>query len=68
MKVLKRDIGKWCTIRYDDMGIVTGLILEAETDDRWIKVFRLADDMIDRVDRDQIVTIGKRVCVPANAV
>jgi len=68
MKVLKRDIGKWCHARYDDIGVITGVIVAAEIDNDWVSIyFPVLKDM-DRIGREQVVSIGKIVEVPANAV
>ena len=68
IKIRKRDVGTWCTLHYDDIGNVTGLIVEAETDNIYIKVYIPAIRRCDNVGREQIIALGNYLTVPGDAV
>lgn len=57
MKILQRDVGKFCLVKWDDVGIVEGLIIDVDGND--VKIF--SDDHINRATKDQIRQIGKRI-------
>jgi len=58
--VRKRDVGRIVLMRWDDTGITSGLLVEAETDRKELKVFCFCDEVLQTVDRSQIVELGKR--------
>ena len=63
MKVRKRDVGRQCRVRYDDIGQVDAILLEKvgfNGQGQW-DVFIFATDTVDVVDGSQIVELGKRI-------
>jgi len=64
----KSNVGNWCLVKYDDIGVVTGLIVAAWPNDQSADVYVLALDTVERVDKNQIIHIGARVSVPKDAI
>ena len=61
MKVRKYDVGKRCTVKFDDIGHVDAMILGGGVIEREWKVFVFPTETIDSVDTDHIVEIGERI-------
>ena len=64
----KSDVGKWCLVKYDDIGVITGLIVAAWPDDQNADVYVPTLDTVERVDKSQIIHVGARVSVPKDAI
>ena len=61
LEVQPEDVGCTCLVGYDDIGKVECLIVEAEKDDKYITVFGFCNDALDKVHRDQIKMVGRRI-------
>jgi len=60
IRLLQRDVGKWCLVHYDDIGTVQGLIV-AIYDDGDFDIFVPSDSTLCRLSRDQLVFVGPKV-------
>jgi len=61
IRVNKCDCGRRIMVRWDDIGTVEGLLVQAENDSTDLKVFSFCDDELNRVDRGQVVSLGDRI-------
>ena len=68
MRILKRDVGRYCNVRYTDTGLVTGIIVDTDPSDRWVSVFLMGDRSVCKPDRSQIEKLGEYVMVPEDAI
>lgn len=68
IKVCKRDVGRFCLVRWSDVGVNTNLIVNVETDSRWVTPYDLEDRETIKADREQIVSLGKYMTIPADAI
>ena len=60
MRVLKRDIGKWCWVKYDNPpNPQKGIIVH--TEGRWVEVLFPPNSGIDTVEHADVVEIGRMV-------
>ena len=39
MRISKRDVGRWCTVKYDDVGRIDALIVDVNPDDKNVDIF-----------------------------
>jgi len=61
MKIKKQDVGKQCLVKYDDVGRVEGIIVEAEPDMDYIKLFLFHDHTLVSETPDMVIEIGDYV-------
>ena len=66
--VRKKDQGRYALVRFDDVGVETGIVVQSYKDDEWITVFMLNSRDTEKVSRDQIVKVGEFVKVPVDAL
>lgn len=74
IKLTQDHVGKFCMVQWDDVGKMEGLIVEVENRPapvknakpyQNVKVFFPIDSTLDNVEGDQIVSVGKRIVIPA---
>ena len=58
----KLDVGRFVRIRFNDIGVVDGLV--TEIDGKRLKIYCHYEHSTDIVERDQIVEIGPYLNVP----
>ena len=61
MKITKQDFGRVCTVKFDDGGQLDGILVGSNTPDSTYSVYLFNDRDMQRVDRDQFVTLGRHV-------
>lgn len=59
--VRKSDVGRVCQVKYDDIGLVTGMIVEISDDNKDFKIYIFASKTLANEDYDQIESIGAYV-------
>ena len=57
MRLSKRDSGRWCTVKFDDIGRVDGLIVQINTEFKSADVYIAASNSIEDVEFNQIVEL-----------
>lgn len=62
MRVPKKAVGCVVTIDWTEQQSI-GLLVEAETDCKFVKIFDLEAQELRTVDRSQVIDIGKRITV-----
>lgn len=58
IKLKQSDVGRFCLVKWDDVGLRESIILEVDSDRRWVKVFD--GDGTHSVEREQIRSVSNK--------
>jgi hypothetical protein len=61
MKIRKGDTGRWCTVKFEDVGRVDGIIINVNPEFKSLDVYIPALDTVEDPDFSQIVEIRDHI-------
>ena len=61
MKIREKDLGRYCTVRFDDIGKVEAVLFDSTAYDGEWRVFIFTDNATQRVSSEQILELGEKI-------